>query len=57
MLALRGTFPIGNIEIRSRGPDVYESVAAGGREERGLKEGDEDEDEDDGRVGHRPRGG
>jgi len=26
-------------------------------EERGLKEGDEDEDEDDGRVGHRPRGG
>ena len=39
-------------------PNVYESVAAGGREERGLKEGDdEDEDEDDGRVGHRPRGG
>ena len=37
-----------------------QSVAAGGREERGLKEGDdedEDEDEDDGRVGHRPRGG
>ena len=36
-------------------PNVYESVAAGGREERGLKEGDEDED--DGRGGHRPRGG
>jgi len=48
------------IRLGSRGPDVYESVAAGGREERGLKEGDdedEDEDEDDGRVGHRPRGG